>query len=226
MTQVFLIFFVLYLLYALWENLIRRATDGKRLSLASMALQAPLFLSAGVLSVQAGVLNRDLVFLPMILLALVAGHVCFGVSLLVTNPNPRDAFDHCLHVRPIARYLADDPMTLFRVFGVSFTEEIIYRVVAQPMLAAALGNTVAGILLAAAAFCVVHQHFFRNPWPQSLEFAAFAVLLGALYWWTGSLVLVVLIHAVRNWEIAYLEYVLAQQDGDTATAATPQPGTP
>lgn len=212
MTEVFLGFFAIYLVYALWENVVRRAPDGRRLGLLSMALQAPLFLSAGVLSVEAGVVNRDLVFLPVLLVAIVLGHVCFAVSLVFTNPQPREAIHHFLQVRPILQYLANDPMTLFRVFGVSFTEEVIYRVVAQPLLIEWSGSVVAGLGLVAAAFCLVHNHFFKNPWPQSLEFAAFAVLLGALYFLTGSLMLVVLIHAVRNWEIAYLEYVLAQQE--------------
>jgi len=213
-TQAFLVCFFLYLIYALWENLIRRAPEGKRLSMLSASLQAPLFLTAGVLSVQAGIVSRDLVFLPVILIAIIAGHLCFALSLVFTNPQPREAWNHLLQVRPILHYLANDPTTLFRVFGVSFTEEVIYRVVAQPLLVEYTGSVVLGVLLAAAAFCVVHQHFFKNPWPQSLEFAAFAVLLGALYFLTGNLMLVVLIHAVRNWEIAYLEYVLAQPEAN------------
>ena len=57
----------------------------------------------------------------------------------------------------------------------------------------------------------------RNPWPQSVEFAIFALVLGAVYFLTGDLIAVVLLHAVRNWEIAYLEHVIAQQE------AAPQP---
>lgn len=159
-----------------------------------------------------GAFSRDLVFLPVVFAGLAAGHLCFVASLLATDRQPVEAWHQLINIRSILRYLADDPNTLFRVFGVSFAEEVIYRVVAQPLLIDITHSTVAGLALAAAAFCVVHAHFFRNPWGQSVEFAVFAVLLGAVYWATGSLAAVVLIHAVRNWEIAYLEHVLAQQE--------------
>lgn len=210
-TNVFLFFFVLYLLYALWENVVRRAEDGQRLSPISTSLQVPLFVLGTVLAVRAGVVSRELVFLPAIGLGVVLGHLVFVASLVGTRVPLRDAWEHFRHVGPVAAYLRDDPMTLFRIFGVSMSEEIIYRAAAQPALGAATGSTVAGIVLAAVAFCLVHAHFFRNPWEQSVEFTAFALVLGGLYFWTGNLMLVALVHAVRNWEIAYIEFALDRQ---------------
>jgi hypothetical protein len=35
----------------------------------------------------------------------------------------------------------------------------------------------------------------------------FAELLGVLYWLTGSLIFVIAVHAIRNIEIAYLEFL-------------------
>lgn len=226
MTAAFLVFFVLYLLYALWENLVRNAPEGKRLSVASALLQAPLFITAAWLAVEHGAINRNLVFLPDLVAAVALGHGLFTVSLLVTDRQPREALRHFLHVRPVLSYLANDPMTLFRVFGVSLAEEVIYRVAAQPLLISLSGNAAVGILLAAGAFCVVHAHFFRNPLGQSLEFAAFSLLLGGVYFSTGSLAAVALIHATRNWEIAYLEHAIGMQEAPEHGAESVVNGSP
>jgi membrane protease YdiL (CAAX protease family) len=79
---------------------------------------------------------------------------------------------------------------------------------------------VAGILAVAAAFVVVHKHFFENTWHISLEFVIFALLLGGLYFWTGSFILVMVIHALRDIEIAYLEYLIKVEElGDAEQAA-------
>ena len=54
---------------------------------------------------------------------------------------------------------------------------------------------------------------------QSAEFVGFAVLLGALYYLTQSLSLVVVVHTLRNLEIVYLEYLIKVDElGDEAVA--------
>ena len=45
-----------------------------------------------------------------------------------------------------------------------------------------------------------------SPWEQSVEFAIFSLVIGGIFAWTGDLVLVVLIHAVRNWNINLIEH--------------------
>ncbi|HQE84626.1 MAG TPA: CPBP family intramembrane metalloprotease, partial [Candidatus Hydrogenedentes bacterium] len=90
---------------------------------------------------------------------------------------------------------------------VAITEEIIYRATAQSSFVSLLGHAWAGIVLTAVLFSVVHAHFFRNSFSQSLEFVLFAVLIGVLYWSTGSLIFVIAIHAIRNIEIAYIEFL-------------------
>ena len=209
MNTAFAIFFALYVVYAVAENILRRKEAEEKARPLSLALQAPLFLVAIWIAARGGLFNRDLFYLPVILASLVAGHVLFTASLLLTDGQFREDLRHLVAVRAIVRYLIDDPNTLFRVFGVSFAEEVIYRVAAQPMLIA-WTNVPIGIALAAIAFCVVHGHFFRNPWPQSAEFAIFAVVVGTVYWATGDLIAVAMMHAVRNWEIAYLEHALSQ----------------
>lgn len=224
MTTAFLFCFTAYLAYALWENLVRRAPEAKRLSTLSAIFQAPLFATGLYLTATSGAVNRELVFLPMLALAVLAGHLVFLGSLLATRAGLRDAWGHFLDVRGACRYLANDPMTLFRVFGVSLSEEIIYRAAAQPVLTQLTGSALLGLGLTAAAFCVVHAHYFQNPWLQSAEFTAFALLLGALYLATGNLMAVTLVHAVRNWEIAYIEHLIGEH-GAAESTHTPLPAT-
>ena len=66
----------------------------------------------------------------------------------------------------------------------------------------------------------MHKHFFENTRAVSVEFCAFGLLLGVLYYWTQSFVLVVVIHAMRDIEIAYLEYLIKVEElGDEEAAA-------
>jgi len=53
----------------------------------------------------------------------------------------------------------------------------------------------------------VRKPFFQNTPSSPLEFLIFALLLGTLYYWTNSLILVVIIHTLRNLESVYLEYL-------------------
>ena len=208
MTTLFLCLFVLYLLYAVIAN--RTEQDGapRKQSKLTLFLQSPVFLLSVWMGVEQGVVSRDLVSPIMIGAGLLLGHLVFGVSLLVTHRELRESTEHVLDLGALWRFLVENPNLLFRFLAVSLTEELIYRVAAQPMLIAATGNAVAGILVTAAAFSVIHWHFFRNPVIQSAEFLAFALLLGCLYHWTGSFSLVVTIHTVRNLEIVYLEYLV------------------
>ncbi len=225
MKAAFLAFFVFYLLYALWENARHKADEPHRLSLFSAMLQGPLFVLGIWFVVDAGGLNRNLVFLPAVFAALLLGHLMFVLSLLFTDGQAREAWRQLVHVRPVYEFLVNDPNALFRVLGVAIAEEVIYRGAAQPLLIALTGSTWLGLLLAAAAFCVVHGHFFRNPVRQSVEFSVFSVLLGALYFWSENLSVVSLVHAVRNWEIAYLEHALAEQEKEeTLPAGAGRPG--
>jgi membrane protease YdiL (CAAX protease family) len=69
-------------------------------------------------------------------------------------------------------------------------------------------------------FAVVHEHFFKNTLVVSFEFFGFALLLGGLYYWTESLILVILIHVVRDFEITFLEFVIKVHEyGDEERAS-------
>ena len=192
-----------------------------------LGLQGPLLWTSAFMGWYMGVFSRDLLSPVDIGLGLVAGHVIFGFSIFATHQSWRDGWAHFFDFGPIWNFTMDSPSVLTRFIGVAFAEELIWRVVGQTLaiglLGAFLHEPVAvaiGIALVAMAFVVVHKHFFENRWYVSLEFIAFSVLLGAIYYWTQSFIMVIVIHAMRDIEIAYLEYLEKVEElGDERQAA-------
>lgn len=187
--------------------------------LALAALQTVLFTMAILFASRLGYLSRDLVSPIGIGAGLLAGHVIFGLSLMATHREAGDVAGHMTEFGPLWEYLVENPRVLTQFITVSVAEEMIYRAGLQPLLITWTGSAVAGIVIAAIAFSLVHDHFFRNSVVQSSEFLAFSLLLGVLFWWTGSLILVVVIHAVRNIEIAYIEHLARAEAAGTDAAA-------
>lgn len=195
--------------------------DRSRAVLTSVlsGLQTVVLFLACYAAYERGVFTRALVSPLYIGLGLLGGAAVFGVSLLVTSRSWGAFFEHFGELRLGGHFLAENPPALFGSIDVGMAEEMIYRAAAQPMLIEATGRSWASIVAVAAAFSVVHWHFFRNTRAQSIEFFGFALLLGALYHWTGSIILVIVIHVLRNLEIVYLEYLLKRDElGDDALA--------
>jgi len=190
-------------------------------------LQGPLLWSAVYFGFHMGVFSRELVSPLYIGVGLLAGHLIFGISVLATHLSWRDAWTHFFDFGPLWNFTMDSPVVLTRFLGVALAEELIWRVVGQTLAIEALSRYCSepvaiglGIVLIAAAFVVVHKHFFENTWYVSVEFCAFALLIGVLYHWTQSFILVIVIHALRDIEIAYLEYLVKVEElGDEAQAA-------
>lgn len=173
-----------------------------------LILQTALFLLAGYFGYQAGVFSRALVSPISIAIGLAAGHMIFGISLLITHRSLRDAAGHFSDLAALWEFVVENPRVLMQFITVSVAEELIYRVGMQPLLVQGLNSAFWGIVATAVVFSLVHEHFFRNATAQSAEFVGFALLLGLLYHFTGSLILVIAVHAIRNIEIAYLDNVL------------------
>jgi membrane protease YdiL (CAAX protease family) len=105
----------------------------------------------------------------------------------------------------------------------SVTEEVIYRAVAQPLLAQLTGQPWVAVGAVAVVFALAHRHFLRGPLLEGVEFLAYAVLLGALYYATGSLMLVIVVHTVRNFELYYQQFLIhAENLGSEAAAYAAQ----
>lgn len=184
-------------------------------------LQTVLLVMACYFAFHHGVLGRSLFDPKWVILGLVAGHLVFGISLLFSHRSLETVADiakYLLDVRALGRFVAKSPRQLFACLDISLIEELVYRVAAQGILGLLTGNPWVAILVTAFVFSAVHRHFFYNHIVDSVEFLAFSILLGLLYHVTGSLMLVVLIHTVRNLEIVFFD--------QAAPAADEEPGSP
>lgn len=219
MNALFLVLVAAHLLHSLVSNREEGDPAHKPQTRMSAITQVPMFLVAFVYGAQHGMLSRELVSPLHIAYGLLAGHVIFALSLLVTHQSVQDAWSQLVDVKGLCKFGIEAPYVLSRFMGVAIAEEIIWRVALQPILVDVTGSVIAGITIAALGFAIIHHHFFKNTMVVSLEFTAFALLLGGLYYWTGSLILVIVIHAVRDIEIAHLEYqIKVEEYGDAAKA--------
>ena len=214
MKLLFVVLLAVHVVHALLVNF-RKARQGTEVSIkAAVATQTPAFLLACYFGYHADVLTRVVVAPWWIAAGIGAGHVIFCFSLLITHGSLRDAGTMLKDVNGLWDYGAGHPEIVFRFLGVGIAEEIIWRVGAQPIVADITGQAWMGIAVAAVGFAVVHKHFFTNPPLVSIEFVAFALLLGVLFYITQSFTLVMLIHAIRDIEIAYLEHVIETERPD------------
>ncbi|MBN2309179.1 MAG: CPBP family intramembrane metalloprotease [Candidatus Hydrogenedentes bacterium] len=224
---VFLALLAVHVGYSLTTNADACALKDKRKRRIHVLTQGPVLWLAIYFGAIQGVFSRELVSPLHIAAGLVIGHVIFALSLLITHRSLEDVGSHVFEFGAIWDFAMRSPAVLSRFLGGAVAEELIYRAAAQPiaigLFALALGEgaaAAAGIAAVAAAFVVIHRDFFRNTAWQGVEFVAFAILLGVLYYGTGSFILVTVIHAIRNIEIAYLEYLAKVEElGDEERAA-------
>lgn len=203
-------------------------TPDKRTRRLQVYGQGPILWLALYFGAVHGVFSRQLVSPLYIGAGLLLGHVTFALSLFVTHRSLEDTKSLLFHAGRVWNFTMRSPATLSRYLGGAAAEELIYRASAQPLAYAALRgftgedtwSSVGAVAAVAALFVVVHREFFSNTWWQGFEFVGFALLLGVLYQATGSFILVTMIHAVRNVEIAYLEYLarVEELDGDEEAA--------
>jgi membrane protease YdiL (CAAX protease family) len=202
------------ILFALFSQLKKNTAGG------AGRLEAYYYISGGLLQTGLlglgcyigfvdGVLGRSLFDPEWVILGLVAGHIVFGISLIFSHRSLDTLGDiaaYALDPRPFGRFVGHSPHQVFACLDVSLIEELIYRVAAQGVLLAMTGSPWIAIGVTALLFSMVNRHFFYNHVVDSLEFLAFSLLLGVLYHVTGSFMLVVMIHMVRNIEIVYFDH--------------------
>lgn len=222
----------LLFLWLLVRQVRAKASEGEVSGLADAALyiagglfQTALLGLSCYIAYENGVLGRGLFHPGWVILGVIVGHGVFGVSLCFSHrslDSLKSIGRYLARVRPLARFAAKSPGQIFACLDVSLMEELIYRVVAQSALISLSANPPLAIIVVAVAFSVVHRHFFYNHIVDSVEFLAFSVLLGVLYYATGSLMLVVMIHTVRNFEIVYFDQAEEPLAARSATAAPPE----
>ena len=202
------------LLLILRAQLKKRPEDGggraaRCFYISGGVLQTGLLALACYIGFLDGVLGRSLFDPKWVILGLLAGHAIFGISLIFSHrslDSLQDIAAYAVDPRPLGRFVGQSPRQLFACLDVSLIEELIYRVAAQGALLALTGNPWIALGVTALVFSVVHRHFFYNHVVDSVEFLAFSLLLGLLYHVTGSFMLVVMIHTVRNIEIVYFDH--------------------
>lgn len=213
----------------------RRADDVHPGTRYSAYLQAPLFAVAAVIAAQTGALGRNLVMPEYVVLGLALGYAVHAFSLLLTNgfldlnALLRGLVEYFSDWKGRGRYFAESPSIMLMLAVNSVTEEIIYRAVAQPLLTQLTGQPWVAIGVVAVVFSLAHRHFLRGPLLEGVEFLAYAVLLGALYYAAGSLMLVIVVHTVRNFELYYQQFLIhAEKLGseEAAYAAQEKGGLP
>jgi len=212
---VFLTFWGMYTVYALYRNL--RGPD--EVSLTAQLLQTVLILIALRWMWLSGGLTRTLWSPVDIGAGLVLGHLLFVVSLGITHQHPGDVARHAVDLRSIAAFTSKTPELCLRFLGVAAIEELVYRAAAQDMLLTLWGRPLPAIGVTALSFCLLHNHFLKNGLVSAFEFILFTLTIGVVYYYTSSLTLVILAHTVRNVESAYLEYCVLMQHNHDETEA-------
>lgn len=235
-----LILLLLHSVMALIANRFEESKVPPRLHAINILVQLPIFYISLFLTFHAGVFSRQLISPIWIAFGLVVGHAVFAVSLLTTalgavtekeddtpdtdedEEDPvgtwdavKEAYEVATDFSGLWNFMTNNPYILSRFMGVAFAEELIWRAGAQTVVLEYIGSPIAAVLLTAIVFVAVHRHVMQNTWVVNIEFAAFAILLGVLYYASGSFILVIVIHALRDIEIAYLEFLIkASELGD------------
>ncbi len=230
------ILLILLLLHTVMAVIANRYEESKvppRIYAANILVQLPIFYLGLFLAFQVGVFSRQLISPIWIGFGLLVGHAVFAVSLLTTalgavnaddtgesmdeedDEEPigkwdafREAYEVATDFGGLWEFMTNNPYVLSRFLGVAFAEELIWRAGAQAIVLEYIGSPTVAILLTAFVFVIVHRHVLQNSWVVNVEFAAFAILLGVLYYASGSFILVIVIHALRDIEIAYLEFLI------------------
>jgi membrane protease YdiL (CAAX protease family) len=192
---------------------------GRRtVSAVKVLFQLPLFFIALYMALHFNELNRRIVSLLELGPGLVFGHLIFVVSVFATHGSWRDCREILTDIGGLKDFFITNPNLVFRTIQLAFTEELIYRAALQTLLVLWWGPA-AAILATALLFALSHEHVFQNTWRETAEFTAFSLLLGSVYYLTTSLAAVIAIHAVRNFEIAWLEFCARAVELDDEAAA-------
>lgn len=184
---------VILLMAAMALRSVSRGRPGYLLDAALVALALPLLLAVPpVLAPPADSLRHG----PLSILAALA---VFAVSVAATTQAPLRFLGRLREALLAARAARHARVASWALLVAGY-EEIIWRGLCQSALQTALGSLPA-ILLTAAIFTFWHRHRIGASLLLMAELYGFAILLGAAFVLTGDLLLVVLLHAVRNYLI-------------------------
>ena len=220
MTKIFWVLFLGYHVFAIVRNVRTTSQDepAPRGRGPLYWVQAPLMVAAVWAAHDFGAISRALVNPVYISAGFLLGYAIHAVSLVVTNLSKdygglaSGLLEYFREWRLRARYFVETPEVFFVLAANSIVEETIYRAAAQPLLIGATGMPMIAIAAVAVLFSAGHRHFLRGRLLESIEFLAYALLLGALYFWTGSLILVIVVHTVRNFELHFQKFLIRVEE--------------
>lgn len=220
MSIAFWCLFAAYHVIAITRNIRKRdeGAGGARRRGYAFWLQAPLMAAAVWLANDFGALSRDLVNPLFVAVGFLIGYAVHGISLVVTNLSKdyrglaAGLGEYFGEWGRRGRYFANTPEVFFVLVMNSIVEETIYRGAAQPLLLHATGNPWLAVAVVAILFSAGHKHFLRGRAIESVEFVVYALLLGGLYHWTGSLILVIVAHTVRNFELHFQKFLIKVEE--------------
>ena len=131
------------------------------------------------------------------------GHVVYVFSSLMTNVTPKEILAYMKQSYKIIGYYTSRPGLFLSFLGMAYFEEILWRAIIQKELIEVMGFSLVGIVATAAFFTIMHFKYFDELPIRWLEFSIFSLFLGWVYLETSSLLLVTVIHAVRNIHVTY-----------------------
>lgn len=148
-----------------------------------------------------------------LVIAFAGGHVLFWISLAGTMWSVRATKRLFGQARSLVIYYLRNRRVVMHYLIVALREELVWRATVLYVL----GNSLVGILATSALFAGVHVRRLPLNVVTIAELFVFSACLGMLYVRTGNLVLVILIHMVRDVNVCWWNHgrraIIAEGNG-------------
>ena len=220
-TYVFLVFLLVYAALAAF------APTGSKLSRGNFVLGNALVVAGLLLNWQA--FRGTPPFRPLLIpVALLCGQLLYMAAVLATKLSIKEALSAALPSASIAVTCRKRPLLLAQYCFMVTYEEFLWRATAQRFFGDILTSAPGAILITACLFTLLHQKMLHHN-VEKMEFLIFSVVLGLIYYYTASLLFVVLVHAVRDVNVKCRAPETAQKNGSenpdfvSAHIARPEP---
>ena len=189
-TYIFVAFLLVYVALAAF------APTGSKLSRVNLVLGNALVVAGLVLNWRA--FQGTPPFRPLLIpVALICGQLLYMVAVFATKLSIKEALSAVIPSADIATTCRRRPLLLAQYCFMVTYEEFLWRATAQRLLEDMLANAAGAILITACLFTLLHLKMFDHN-VEKIEFLVFSVVLGLIYYFTASLLFVVLVHAVRD----------------------------
>lgn len=133
-----------------------------------------------------------------IIWGILAGQILFIFSVLVTTLSFKITFNYLKKVVFLASYYLKSWRSAAFYLTAAFFEEVVWRVSVQSLL----GYSYPAILITSLLFTA--DHWKKTKFIELFELFLFSCILGVCFYKTHSLILIVIIHAIRNVNSEYL----------------------